>query len=270
MMDPPAALLAALPDRAALEMAARDNGWAHTTSLSCLGGVRTFVTLSDPDGRFDQWMLVGLDATLTHVDNPTIVSFIGVQKKDSGANTLSRIRMHFRDYLASADESGRFSLELPENFGGKCYACHTSGMRELIPSADTALLNERLRAYGLPDWNGTLDPADHGPALGNSLGCTECHNGEDRGVLTVSTSEGMLWQKVVGQLAMRSPHGGAKVPDERAMALLERETTGEPPLTPDETAELEAARAEHLSVYEALVAERFPAFRDWALEVGCE
>jgi cytochrome c peroxidase len=249
---------------------ASENGWAHATSVSCLGGVRTFVTVTDPDGRFDQWMLVGLDGTLTHVDNPTIVSFIGVQKKDSSGNTLARVRMHFRDYLASADESGRFGLELPENFGGKCYACHTSGMRELIAAPETGALNERLRAYGLPDWNGAIDPADHGPRLGESLGCTECHNGEDRGVLTVSTSEGMLWQKVVGQLAMRSPHGGAKVPDERAMALLERETTGEPPLTPDEAAELESARAEHLLDYEALVAERFPTWRDWALEVGCE
>jgi hypothetical protein len=161
-------------------------------------------------------------------------------------------------------------VTLPENFGGKCYACHTSGLRQLIAGPDTGALNERIRAYGLPDWNGSIDPADHGPRLGESLGCTECHNNEDRGALTVSTSEGMLWQKVVGQLAMRSPHGGAKVPDERAMALLERETTGEPPLTPDESAELERARAEHLEVYETLDAERFPAWRDWVLEVPCE
>ena len=47
-----------------------------------------------------------------------------------------------------------------------------------------------------------------------------------RGVLTVSTSEGMLRQKVVDQLSMRSPAAGKKVPDEAAMALLEREKTG--------------------------------------------
>ncbi len=270
MMDPPRALLDALPERAALEMIADEHGWPHATNVSCLGGTRTFVMTSDPDGRFDQWMLVGLDATLTQVDNPTILSFIGVQKKDANGKALRQVRLHFRDYLASAAEGGAYTLSLPENFGGKCYACHTSGMRELIAGPDAGSLNERLRAYGLPDWSGTIEPADHGPRLGASLGCTECHNDEDRGSLTVTTSEGMLWQKVVGQLAMRSPHGGAKVPDERAMALLARETNGDPPLTPDEAAELEDARAEHGSVYDLLVAERFPAWRDWALEARCE
>jgi hypothetical protein len=270
MMDPPAALIEALPERAAIEAVARDNGWAHATNLSCLGGTRTFVVVNDPGGRFDQWMLVGLDATLTHVDEQTVLSFIGVQKTDASGNALERVRLHFRDYLASAGEDGSYGLTLPENFGGKCYACHTSGMRELIAGPATGALNERIRAYGLPDWNGTIDPADHGPRLGESLGCTECHNDEERGALTVTTSEGMLWQKVVEQLAMRSPHGGAKVPDERAMALLERQTTGDPPLTPDEAAELGRAHAEHIAVYESLVAERFPAWRDWILEVACE
>jgi hypothetical protein len=270
MMDPPAALLDALPERAAIEATAQANGWPYATNLSCLGGTRTFVMNSDPDGRFDQWMLVGLDATQTHVDDSTVLSFIGVQKKDANGAPLERVRLHFRDYLASAGEGGQYGLELPEHFGGKCYACHTSGMRELIAGPDTGALNERIRAYGLPDWNGALEPADHGPRLGESLGCTECHNDEDRGALTVTSSEGMLWQKVVGQLAMRSPHGGAKVPDERAMALLERGATGNPPLTPDEATELERARAEHLSVYERLVAERFRAWHDWILETPCD
>jgi hypothetical protein len=177
--------------------------------------------------------------------------------------------MHFRDYVATL-MGDAFRLELPENFGGKCYACHTSGLRQLISSAESTDLNARMLAYGTVDWNGSIDPADHGPRLGASLGCTECHNGEDRGVLTVSTSEGMLWQKVVGQLSMRSPRDGQRVPDEAAMALLERETTGDLPLTPDEALALEAARAEHLADYEVLVAERFPAWRAWALDVPCE
>ncbi len=268
MMEPPRALLDALPERATLEAAARDNGWPYLTHDSCLGGTRTFVTVTDPAGRFDQWLLFALDATDTRVELPTIMSFIGVQKQDSAGSVLPQVRLHFRDYVVNAADSG-FQLELPENFGGKCYACHSSGMRQLIASDEAVTLNERMLAYGLPDWNGTLEPADHGPRLGESLGCTECHNGEDRGVLTVTTSQGMLWQKVVGQLSMRSPRDGRKVPDEAAMALLERETNG-PPLSPEEAAELERARAEHQRDYDALVAERFPAWRDWALETSCE
>jgi hypothetical protein len=92
----------------------------------------------------------------------------------------------------------------------------------------------------------------------------------DRGVLTVTTSEGVLWQKVVGELSMRSTRDGHDVPDLRAMNLEEREKTADPPLTPDETAALARARAEHLSDYEALVAERFPAWRSWAVAVSCD
>jgi hypothetical protein len=269
MMDPPRLLLDALPERATLEATARDNGWPYLTHESCLGGVRTFVSVTDPEGRFDQWMLVGLDATGNTFENPAILSFIGVQKKDASGNDLERVRLHFRDYLVTVDGEDS-TLELPEGFGGKCYACHGSGLRHLIPTAESAALNERMLAYGTVDWNGSIEPADHGPRLGESLGCTECHNGEDRGVLTASTSEGMLWQKVVGQLSMRSPRDGQRVPDEVAMALLERETTGDPPLTPEEALALQEARAEHLADYEVLVAERFPAWRAWALDVPCE
>jgi hypothetical protein len=269
MMDPPRVLLDALPERATLESAAGVNGWPYLTHRSCLGGTRTFVMVADPEGRFDQWMLVGLDATQTSVENPGILSFIGVQKKDANANPLDRVRLHFRDYVATVDAEGP-TLELPENFGGKCYACHPSGLRHLIAAPESAAMNARIDAYGTIDWNGTIVPADHGPPLGTSLGCTECHNGEDRGVLTVTTSEGMLWQKVVEQLSMRSPRDGRRVPDEAAMALLEREKTSDPPLTPDEALALEQARAEHLADYQVLVAERFPAWRDWALGVACE
>jgi hypothetical protein len=269
MMDPPAALLAALPGRQSLEATARESGWSYLTHESCLGGTRAFVAVTDPEGRFDQWMLVGLQADLTAAENPAILSFIAVQKKQASGAELERVRLHFRDYVVTARSEGA-TLELPENFGGKCYACHTSGLRLLIPTPESAALNERIAAYGMVDWNGTLEPADHGPRLGESLGCTECHDGYDRGALTVSTSEGMLYQKMVEQLSMRSPHDGQKVPDEEAMALLERQNGGTPPLTPDESAALARAQAEHLSDYEALMADRFPAWKAWVLEVACE
>jgi hypothetical protein len=269
LMDPPRALLDALPDRVSFEAVARANGWPYVTHDSCLGGVRTFVTVPDPAGRFDQWMLAGLDPTGTTYENPAILSFIGVQKQDSNGVALERVRLHFRDYVVNAGGEGT-TLELPPGFGGKCYACHGSGLRQLIEGPEAAALNARMLEYGPVDWNGTIEPDDHGPRLGESLGCTECHNGDDRGVLTVSTSEGMLWQKVVGQLSMRSPRNGQRVPDEGAMALLAREQSGDNPLTAHEVLALEQARAEHLADYEVLVAERYPAWRSWVLERPCE
>jgi hypothetical protein len=294
MMTPPAALLAALPGRAAMEEAARTNGWPYVTHDSALGGVRTLVTVADPEHRFDQWMVVGLDGS-DAVASPAILSFIAIQKKEANGQDLERWRLHFRDYQLEETAAG-WKVGYPEAYDGKCYACHGSGMRMLIPTRSTvassapvrgeagfgqpteddfglrrlASLNQRLLSYGLLDWNGTLVPEDHGPALGRDLGCTSCHDGVFRGVLTVSTSEGMLRQKVVDQLSMRSPLDGKAVPDEAAMALLERERTGDPPLSPHERAELDRARSDHMAEYVALVASRFPTWKAWILDEPCE
>jgi hypothetical protein len=295
MMTPPPDLVAAVPNLGAIEEVARANGWPYLVHDSCLGGARIFVTTSDAELRFDQWMLFGLDEEGT-LPTPAIMSFIAVQKEDAHGRKLDRVRLHFRDYLVTPT-SGAPTLALPENFEGKCFACHGSGTRWLVPmhgsvaestpvkgepdygradvGADFGMarldsLNQRLASYGLPDWNGTLEPADHGPPLGRSLGCTSCHDGVNRGALTVSTSEGMLRQKVVDQLGMRSTRGGQPVPDAAAMSLLDRERTANPPLSSDERAALDRARAEHQADYDAIVAERFPAWRAWVLERACE
>jgi hypothetical protein len=130
--------------------------------------------------------------------------------------------------------------------------------------------NQQLASYGLPDWDSSLDPDAHGPPLGQGLGCTTCHDGRTRGVLTVHTSEGLLRQKVVDQLSMRSPLGGKSVPNQEAMALLERETTGSPALSSEEQIQLAQARAEHSEDHTALVADRFRAWQAWVLETRCE
>ncbi len=295
MMDPPSALFAALPTRAAVEAAARDQGMVYLTHDSCLGGVRTFVHVVDSQGRFEQWLLFGMENDASAVSDPTIVSFIAVQKTDAGGVPLPKPRLHFRDYLAASGASG-WTLSLPDGFEGKCYGCHTSGLRALVPSLASitesapvrgepgfgvdpppdfgaerlAALNDRLVAGGPPDWNDTIRPADHGPVLGATLGCTECHDGRTRGTLSVSSSEGTLRQKMVGQLSMRSYADGVSVPDERAMELLAREQSGDPPLGPEEASELAAARAQHQADYDAFVAARFPDWKAWMLERSCE
>ena len=91
-----------------------------------------------------------------------------------------------------------------------------------------------------------------------------------RGVLSVSTDEGVLERKMVDELSMRAPAPGKSVPDTDAISLLDREATGMPPLTAEETAALERARAEHLADHRAFVGVRFPAWKAWALEQRCD
>jgi hypothetical protein len=295
MMDPPSELISALPTRAVIEAVAREQGFVYLTHDSALGGVRTFVNVREPEGRFEQWFLFGMENGASAVSDPSILSFIAVQKADVNGAVLARPRLHFRDYVVSSGAGG-WSLALPEGFEGKCYACHSSGVRLLMPWAGPSTesapvrgeegfgsapspgfgarrlseLNERLLALGPPDWNGTIEPAHHGPLLGMSLGCTHCHDGRQRGTLSVSTSEGTLYQKLVEQLSMRAYRDGVTVPDERAMELLGREKSGSPPLDAAELVELAEARALHLGDYEALVAERFPAWQAWVLERRCD
>ena len=249
MMDPPRALLDGLPARAAVEQAAQAQGWPYLTHSSCLGGARTFVHVVDPQDRFEQWLLFGVDPAKPLLEAQDIVSFIAVQKRTADGAALDDVRLHFRDYTL-IQRSGRWDVELPPNNEGKCYACHGSGLRQLLryptevtasvpvrgeanyAAADApadvgaerlAAFNAELQAYGLPDWDGTIEAADYGPALGSALGCTSCHDGKTRGPLTVFTSEGMLYQKVVEQLSMRSFTGVEVVPDLSVMELLERE-----------------------------------------------
>lgn len=275
MMTPPAALLDALPLRARLEQAADGAGWPWLTHDSCLGGVRTFIHVVDPDDRYEQWLLVGVDAAAASVPEGAILSFLAVQKRNSSGLPLDRPRVHFRDYVL-AQQDGVWRVDLPEHNPGKCYACHGNGVRQLLPfpSANTSSperlssLNQRLASYGLPDWHGSVQPADYGPPLGADLGCTQCHDGTQRGPLSVFTSEGMLYQKVVEQLSMRSPAGGSAVPDATAMQLLERQRLGA--LSPREQDALLAARVEHERDYAALVASRLPTLEAWLLTTACD
>ena len=130
-MDPPRELVNALADRASVEEQARANGWPYLVHDSGLGGLRMFVTVVDE--RFDQWIVIGLDADSPAVPIPAIMSFIGVEKKDASGATLDKVRLHFRDYVVTRRE-GSLALELPELLEGKCYACHGNGMRALIPT----------------------------------------------------------------------------------------------------------------------------------------
>ena len=296
MMEPPAEILAALPERAQIEQAARDNGWRFLTHDSGLGGVRTFVVVADPSDRFDQWFVVSLDAAATRVGENRVMSFIAVQKKDADGRSFERTRLHFRDYIMWPSGTS-WQLMLPELHEAKCYACHVSGVRQLLPTHENVVasapvkgedgfsgadvseefgfqrlseLNQRLLSYGLPDWNGVIEPENQGPPLGASLGCPSCHNGLIRGALSVFTDEKTVERKMVDELSMRSSTDGASVPDDAAITLLDRESTGMPPLTAEETEALENARAEHRRDHATFVAERFPTWRAWVLEEPCE
>jgi hypothetical protein len=83
------------------------------------------------------------------------------------------------------------------------------------------------------------------------------------------TDEGQIEQKVVDELSMGAFSTDKVFPDERLMALVDRERSGNPPLTDEERSELELARAERMRDFEELEAERFPAWRAWALEAPC-
>ncbi len=290
MMQPPPGLIAAMPLRVNLEIAARKNGWKYITHDTALGGVRTFVFIPDPEGRFDQWMLLNfVKKDQPAIDPATPMSFIAVQKKDAAGHDLPQVRLHFRDYdLVPSD--GGFQLQLFEDRNGKCYSCHPSGVRQLIdrrtqvleaqpvkgergydPSGKTAPpdfaygrlqeLNARLGSYGLPDWEGRIVPAHHGPAIGSALGCTACHDGSLRGVLTVSSSPRQVQHRVHDELVMPPTPG--------LVSLLERSENRRVKLSPSERSRLEAALQTHEELNRDYDESRLPELRRWLLEQPC-
>jgi hypothetical protein len=306
MMQIPQPIVDAIPDRLKVEATARAHGWKYLTHDSALGGTRTFVLYRDPQGRFDQWMLLNLQDGKQRLANKGMpVSMIAVQKKTASGDSLAKVRLGFRDYTIDEISNGigaQGKLSVNVNGNGKCYSCHASGMRQLIARRTKVLdarpvkgepgfqpdnldkndkngkndsetdtdfsfqrlseFNRIIRAYGQPDWDGKIIPEDHGPALGAAQGCTECHDGQSRGALTVSTSPAQIEQKMYHELAMP--------PDTNLPRWLERSQIQNPELNKVEAGLLHQAYKIHEELTLSLENSRFPELKRWMLEETCK
>ena len=297
MMTVPQALINALPNAARFEKAARANGWKYIVTDSMIDqGKRTFVFMPDPDGYYDKWMLLNLeDGDVVDTTNP--VSFIAVQKKDAQGHVLPKVRLNFRDYFLERSPVG-YDLVTHDDAGGKCYACHVSGMRRLIeretvtmrrnpalpvkgdpefapdnkPDPAFALkrlkeLNARLTSYGMNDWDGMIKVENHGPVLGGDQGCTDCHDDATRGALRMSTSVNQLWEKAYYQLAMPPEPGLQDLLQKR---LLSQDDDSLPQPTADEDNKLDKAITSHHTLIQELDDSRYPILKQWLLQTSCQ
>jgi hypothetical protein len=158
-----------------------------------------------------------------------LIDMIIVQKVENGT-PLARPKIHFRQFWRN--EEGRAPLLRDQHkgdpevagysddlhTGDNCYSCHPNGMRELAPAPGTlrptiatvtgdALagltgmdlavrrieqFNGIMKSYGAVDWNGALDPTEHGPPMGRSISCANCHNNLIPGPSTPTGSRGAI------------------------------------------------------------------------------
>jgi hypothetical protein len=287
MMRIPEAIIAALPDQRKVQEVARENGWKYLTHDSALHGDRTFIYIQDPLQRFDQWMLLNLKGPgEKNIAQGMPVSIVAVQKKTADGHELPKVRLYFRDYSIKELESG-VRLSVNETGNGKCYSCHGSGMRQLIPRKTQVLeakpvfgeswfnqpvpedfsyrrlaeFNKIIRRYGPNDWDGKIIPEEHGPMLGRNQGCTSCHNGESRGVLTVSTSISQLHRKMVTELSMP--------PSENLVRYLERLEMKNPALSGLEQNKLKDGIHQGMELAAKFMNSRYPELKGWLLKNSC-
>jgi len=289
MMRVPDSIISALPYQKDVEQAARDNGYQYLTHTSAIDGFRTFIFIPDPEGRFDKWMLLNLKSGNSKVQDKTQFSVLVVQKKEASGRLLPQVRLNFRDYTIARNEGqAGYRLDLNENGNGKCFSCHSNGVRQLIP-LHTAVLeaqpvkgetianthdfafqrlmqfNRKLRSYGTPDWNGNVIPENIGPALGAKQGCMDCHNGASRAPLTVFASPKQVEQKMYHELSMP--------PDTGLPELMEWRQMNQASLAPTQIRQaddtLQEAHGMHAALAKNFESSRLPALKDWFLETTC-
>jgi hypothetical protein len=287
MMKIPEAIVNALPDQARVQDVARQHGYKYLTHDSALKGVRTFILVQDPQQRFDQWLILNLRGPgEKKIAKGMPVSILAVQKKNARGEPLEKVVLHFRDYAIEEVGSG-VRLSVNEQGNGKCYSCHASGMRQLIPRRTATLeaqpvfgeplfnkpvpsdfayrrlnaFNKIIRRYGANDWDNKIDPTEHGPMLGAKQGCIACHNGTTRGPLTVSTSPSQLQRKVFTELSMP--------PTRNWINLLEKSEMNRPLMTAEEEKELKKAYHLNHALTAAFLQSRLPELKKWLLESSC-
>jgi hypothetical protein len=292
MMKVPDAIVAALPDRGRVEEAARDNGLKYLTHDSALGGYRTFIFIPDPQDRFDKWMLLNLKSGESTIKKKTPLSVLVVLKADAQGHRLAKPRLYFRDYTITPLRSG-YQISVNQENNGKCYSCHSNGVRQLIARHTPILesepvkgevianafvnridgprdfgfrrlmeFNRKLRSYGTPDWDGMIVPQHNGPMLGRQQRCTDCHNGESRAALSVFTSTSQLEQKMYHELSMP--------PDTGLATLIQSKEVGQPAYSPEIAAALKEAYGAHVALTRNFESSRFPALKEWFLETSCQ
>jgi hypothetical protein len=286
MMTPPQEIVNALPNLPDVVKASVDHGWKYLLHDSAINNSRLFIYFIDPSGRFDRWLILNLDE-YQEIDLAQPLSIMAVEKKSADGQILEKSKLYFRDYLINKNKE-KFELAVKDHDNGKCYSCHPSGARQLINHHTQILsaapvrgeadfgnppseafgwkrlqeFNKALKGYGLPDWDGLIVPDDFGPALGNDQECTDCHDGEDRGVINIATSHSQLTEKIVTELAMN--------PDRRIYRLLEASGLGSQKMSPSQRRQLSQAFAEHQKDLKDLSGSAFTALRDWLLTDACE
>ena len=290
MMLPPKAIMEALPYRSDVEAAARRAGLRYLTHDSALAGVRTFVLYSDPQGRYDQWLLLNLpNGQGKMVEEVEPMSVLTVQKKDASGHWLAHNHLHFRDYFIHPKKGGGYKYVLHDDSDGKCYACHANGVRQLIARRTPVLdalpvtgepgygsgkvdsktfgfrrlmeFNRKLRTYGTADWDGKIHLADNGPSLGKAQGCMDCHDGVSRAALTVFFSAVQTNQKMVRELTMP--------PDTNLPLLLEHLQMSTPSATDKQVGVLASALEHQKKLFQEYEDSRLPLLKQWLLKVPC-
>lgn len=166
-----------------------------------------------PGEDFDQWIQFTRPPNGRNIKEP-LIDFIAIQKRSEAGVELKKPRIWFKGFWTLGNKIVRRGIP-PAAVLTRCYGCHASGLRELVPAtgsvtsqlAKTTLadFNKQMRGYGVPEFAGNYDPETVGPSYGASSktnACMGCHNGEYKGLLSPGTLPRQIDYKMVHERTM--------------------------------------------------------------------
>ncbi|MEQ1876929.1 MAG: hypothetical protein ABL958_09810, partial [Bdellovibrionia bacterium] len=164
-----------------------------------------------PGETFERWIQFTVPEKNTQ---ERLIDIIGVehsQVEDGKLTELQSVKLNFIEYW----RDGEGKNPQVRSKMASCFKCHAGGMRRIVPAGGSVSVagaevlkefNKKIASYESYEFAGAVRPDLGGPAMGDKQRCTNCHDGETRGMFNAHhmglRSRQQIYHKMVEDLRM--------------------------------------------------------------------